>query len=292
MVPEIFMTTTARFADILLPSTTPVERNDLARGWPSAPYFAYTNKVIEPLYECKSDFEIACELAKHLGIKDFNDKTEDEWLREFVKAAPDTAEEIKDYDKFKRDGIHRVKLSEPIIAFKKEIEDPQNHPFPTPSGKIEIYSQRLAELNNPMCPPIPKYLRSFEDLNDPLVQKYPLQLLTPHPKARAHSTMGNVPWLKELNPQVVWINPVDAQARGVIDGDEVVIFNGRGKVRIKTWVTKRIMPGVVSLYEGAWYDPDEEGVDRGGCPNLLTKDEYTPGGACTLKSPLVEIKKA
>jgi anaerobic dimethyl sulfoxide reductase subunit A len=96
----------------------------------------------------------------------------------------------------------------------------------------------------------------------------------------------------EAEPHVVWINPVDADPRGIRDGDEVYVFNDRGKLAIKAWVTKRIMPGVVSIYEGAWYDPDDEGIDRGGCVNTLTKDEYSPGGAAALKTALVDVSKA
>ncbi|MBL7209438.1 MAG: molybdopterin-dependent oxidoreductase [Dehalococcoidia bacterium] len=291
VVPELFMTPTAKFADILLPVSIDVERNDLARPWPSGPYYLYANRVVEPLHECKSDFEIACELAPRLGILDYSDKTEDEWLREFVKMAPDMAEDIADYDKYKREGIHRVNLPEPIVAFKEQIEDPGNNPFPTPSGKIEIYSQRAADLNNPLCPPIPKYLETWEGPNDPLAKTYPLQLITDHPKVRAHSTMHNVPWLKELDPQRLSINPVDAEARDIKDGAEVIVFNSRGKVAIPAWITERIMPGVVCIFEGGWYDPDDEGIDRGGCVNALTRDEYSAGGATTMNTALVEVIK-
>ena len=291
VVPELFMTPTAKFADILLPVSADVERSDLARPWPSGPYYMYINKVIEPPGECKSDFEITCELAPRLEILDYNDKTEDEWLRIFVKLAPDMANDIADYDKFKSEGIHRVNLPQPIIAFREQIEDPENNPFPTPSGKIEIYSQRAADLNNPLCPPIPKYLRTWEDLNDPLAKKYPLQLITAHPKVRAHSTMDVVPWLKELDPQRLWMNTVDAKARGIKDGDKVIVFNDRGKVAIPAWVTERIMPGVVCIYEGGWYNPDDNGIDHGGCANVLTRDEYSAGGASTMNTALVQVKK-
>ena len=289
---DLFMTPTAKFTDILLPISSFAERNDLTRPWPSGPYYTFTNKAIEPLGECKSDWEIACALAEKLGFKEFNTLSEDEWLRKFVKETPDYAQYISDYDKFKREGIHRVKLDEPIVAFKKQIEDPENNPFPTPSGKIEIFSQRVADLDNPLCPPIPKYISTWEGRDDPLIEKYPLQLISAHPKNRVHSTLYNVDWLREVDQQVVWINPIDAEARGIVDGDEVYVFNDRGKVAIPAWVTKRIMPGVVCMFEGAWYNPDAEGVDHGGCVDVLTKDEYSPGGAAALKTVLVQVSKA
>jgi len=291
-VQDLFMTPTARYADILLPVKSFAEKNDLTRPWPSGPYFTFINKAIEPLGECKTDWEIASLLAERLGFEDFETRSEEEWLRIFVTQHPEYAQHIKDYEEFKREGIHRVKLDEPYVAFQKQIEDPENNPFPTPSGKIEIYSQRAADLNNPLCPPIPKYIGTWEDRNDPLIEKYPLQLLSPHPRVRVHSTLQNVDWLEEVEPQVAWINPADADPRGIRDGDEVYVFNDRGKLAIKAWVTKRIMPGVISIYEGAWFNPDEEGIDRGGCVNVLTNDAYSPGGAAALKTALVQVAKA
>jgi anaerobic dimethyl sulfoxide reductase subunit A len=291
VVPELFMTPTARYADILLPVTSSAERSDLTRPWPSGPYFTYMNRAVEPPGECKSDLEIAGELAERLGIKDFNPFTEEDILKIFVEKTPDTSKEIKDYEKFKREGIHRVKLEKPIIAFEKEIEDQANNPFPTPSGKIEIYSQRVADLNNPLCPPIPQYLSTWEDRSDPLAKKYPLQLISPHPRNRVHSELYKVDWLREVEPHRAWINPVDAKTRGIRDGDEIHVFNDRGTISIIAWVTERIIPGVICIFEGAWYDPDENGVDRGGCVNVLTNDAHSEGGASALKTALVQIKK-
>ena len=88
---------------------------------------------------------------------------------------------------------------------------------------------------------------------------------------------------------MVWINPVDAEARGIRDGDEVYAFNDRGKLAIKAWVTRRIIPGVVAIHEGTWFEPDDEGICRNGCVNVLTPDTYSPGGASALKSSLVQV---
>ncbi|MFC1861781.1 molybdopterin dinucleotide binding domain-containing protein, partial [Chloroflexota bacterium] len=159
------------------------------------------------------------------------------------------------------------------------------------SGKIEIYSQQLADLNDPEIPPIPKYIEAWESRGDPLAKQYPLQLITIHVKNRAHSTFGNTPWLMELEPQVVWLNSSDAQARGIKDGDEVRVFNDRGETAIPTRVTERILPGVVSIGEGGWYAPDKKGTDRGGCPNVLTKDEHSPGGAFASNTCLVQVTR-
>ncbi len=290
-VNELFMTATARYADIVLPVTTAAERSDLTRPWPSGPYFTFVNRALEPLGECKSDLDITAEVAERLGVKDFNPFAKDDILKMFVENNPETAPLIPDFDKFRREGIHRVVLEKPIVAFQKQIEDPENHPFETPSGKIEIFSQRVADLDNPLCPPIPKYMQVPEDRSDPLAEKYPLQLLTPHPKNRVHSELYKVEWLREVELHQAWINPVDATARGITDGDEIYVYNDRGRVVIPAWVTERIKPGVISIFEGAWYSPDENGVDRGACANTLTPDTYSGGGAAVMNTSLVQVEK-
>ncbi len=184
-----------------------------------------------------------------------------------------------------------MRLSAPLISFEQQIKDPANNPFPTPSGKIEIYSQRLADMNHPMLPPIPRYLETWESRSDPLAKKYPLQLISTHLKRRAHSQFDNIPWLRELQPQVLEINSIDAGARGIRNGDEVRVFNDRGETRIRARVSERIMPGVVDLPEGAWYEPDESGVDTAGCVNVLTSDRVSPGGAVPFTTCLVQVQK-
>jgi anaerobic dimethyl sulfoxide reductase subunit A len=291
-VNELFMTAQARYADLLLPVTSAAERSDLTRPWPSGPYFTFINRALEPLGECKSDFDIATELAERLDIKDFNPHTEEEWLKILFDFNPEYQKHIKDYDKFRKDGIHRVQLEKPYVAFQKQIEDPENHPFETPSGKIEIFSQRVVDIDHPLCPSIPKYMQVPEDRFDPLAEKYPLQLLSPHPKIRVHSEMYQVEWLREVEPHRAWINPIDAQARGINDGDEIHVYNDRGKVAITAWVTQRIIPGVICIFEGAWYSPDENGIDRGACANTLTNDAYSGGGAAVMNTCLVQAAKA
>jgi anaerobic dimethyl sulfoxide reductase subunit A len=287
VVHEQFMTYTARFADILLPVNTFMEKIDIGEPWMSGPWFVYLDKAIEPLYESKSDWEICRELAPRLGITGYEEKSEEAWLEGFWQATP----VVLDFETFKQRGVHKVELAEPHVAFKEQIEDPENHPFPTPSGRIEIYSQQLADMNNPLLPPVPKYVEVWEGLNDPLVAKYPLQLISTHFKTRDHSTFVKVPWLAELEPQRVWLNPADALARGIGDGDMVRIFNDRGTVVLPARVTGRIMPGVVDIPEGAWYAPDSEGIDRGGSPNTLLRDDISPAGAFASNTCLVQAEK-
>ncbi len=289
VVHEQFMTPTAKFGDIVLPVNTFMERSDIAYPWLGSPYCIYLNQAIDSLYESKSDLEICRELSRKLGIpKVFGNESEDELLR----AIADRSEDIPDYEALKRDGVRKFKPAQPIVSFKPQIEDLENNPFPSLSGKIEIYCEHIAEMDNPLIPPIPKYISHPENYDDPLAARYPLQLLTTHYKTRAHSTWYNVPWLREIEPHSVWLNATDAEARGIKDGDLVDVYNDRGRIRIPAKVTERIMPGVVNVSQGAWYDPDEEGVDRGGCANVLTNDEQSPVGSVPMNTALVEAELA
>ena len=291
VVNEQFMTPTAKFADIVLPVTTHFERNNIYLPWLKGRYAIYSNKVAEPRYECRSDLDIFTELAKKLGIPDYNTKTEDEWLRSFVAES-----DIPDYDEFKRKGFHKFELQEPWVAFKKQIDDPANNPFPTPSGKIEIYSETIANMDfenskyGSYIPPIPQYIPD-EDMDSPSAKQYPLQLITPHHKYRSHATFNMVKSLNKLYTHEAWLNPEDAGERNIKNGDTVRVFNDLGTIIIKAMVTEKIMPGVVAVYQGTSYDPDENGADRGGCANVLTRDNPSPAGSFPFNSSRVQIQK-
>ncbi len=293
VVQDLFMTATARFADIVLPVTSPWETGGrIQRPWCSGPYYLYMKKVIEPLYECKSDGEIAAELAPRMGISAPTRRAEDDMARQQFSMSTDLMEDIPDFEAFRRDGVYKMPLTEPIIAFEKQISDPEHNPFSTPSGKIEIYSQRIADLDNPSCPPIPKYLPPWEGPQDPLTEQYPLQMINPAAKNRAHSSFDSVPLMREVEPQAIWISAADARSRGIQPGDMVEVFNDRGSVLIPAKVTERIIPGAVALATGALYQPDENGRDRGGCANVLTRDQFSPGGVFCSNSCLVQVAKA
>ncbi|MFC1873729.1 molybdopterin-dependent oxidoreductase, partial [Chloroflexota bacterium] len=270
LVTEQFMTASAKFADVVLPVCTVLERNDIyaPRG---GGVYALVNKAIEPLGESKSQLDICTELAAKLGITDYNDKSDEEWVRSIVTKLSGEVD-FPDYDTLKTKGFYKLKSGKPAAVAGKE-----HKPFPTPSGKIEIYSQIVSDMNHPLIPPVPKYIETWESLNDPLAEKYPLQLITPHFKRRAHSQFNNLPWLRELQTQAVTISTIDAGSRGIKEGDMVRVFNGRGEMIIPAKVTERIMPGVVAVPQGAWYNPDENGIDHGGCSNMFTKNVTSPG---------------
>ena len=297
------------WADVLLPVATHFERHDVALPWYKGHYYIHRPKVIEPLGESKTDWQIFTELGFRLGFghvmnpranRDYfhyNDAVDEAylstWWHEKVMGHQGVT---MSWEEFKRHGIYKFKLPRPHVAFQDQIE--QGKPFATPSGKIEIFSTKLSSIPDfrttqfgyPI-PYIPKWIEPWESAKDPKVEKYPFQMVTPHPRWRTHSIFNNIAWLRETYEQEVTINAADAKRLGIKTGDTVYIWNDRGATIAPAYVTERLMPGVVVLHEGAWMDRDEKGIDRSGNPDFLTLDAPSPAGAFAYNTLLVALEK-
>ncbi|WP_413309457.1 DMSO/selenate family reductase complex A subunit [Bacillus sp. 1P10SD] len=297
VVSDLFMTPSAKFADILLPGTTFFERWDIGVPWCFGDYVVLGEKTIDPLYECRDEYDVFAEVAEKLGIKDkFTEgKTTFDLVKESVERTKKELDpNFPSFEEFRDKGVYHFRFEEPLVAFKDQIEDIEKMPFETPSGKIELFSKSLWDMNqHDEIPAIAKYIPSWEGPEDSLTEKYPLQLIGWHYKRRCHSTYDNQSWLEEAAKQEMWMNPMDAEKRGIINGDRAKVFNERGTLEIVVKVTPRITPGVVGIPQGAWYTPDKDGLDQRGSLNVLTSQRPTPlAKANPQQTNLVEVKKA
>ena len=276
---DVFMTASARFADILLPGVSMFETENITMPWKYGDFVGYTNKVIEPLYESRPDYEWLCEVAEGLGLKEaFTEGLDTQgWLRRVYASLRETDQSLPAFEDFQRAGIAYYHERKREIAFVRQREDPERYPFPTESGKIEIFSPEVWRGKyRDFFPVIPRYVEPPEGPNDPLRVKYPLQLIGWHTKRRCHTVHDNNERLKKLDPQRLWIHPDDAAERGIAEGVTVRVFNDRGALTVPAHLTDRIMRGVCALAQGAWYRPDRDGTDRGGSINVLTSLRPTP----------------
>ncbi len=292
---DIFMTPSARFADILLPGTTMLETENITASPARFDDFFKINPVIHPVGDCRFDYDWICEVAGKLGLKEAfsQGKTLHQWLCDCIKDLQTRLPDFPDYQLFTKQGVYKRNISTNIIAFQKQIADPAHFPFETPSGRIEIYVPALARMQQPELWPIPGYRPAWEGPADPLAKAFPLQCIGHHTKARTHSVHHNNPKLQALVPQALWIHPQDAAARSIGQGDKIYVYNNRGTVLTSAYITERIRPGVVSLPQGAWYAPDEAGIDCGGCINTLTSLRTTPiAKANPQHTNLVEVRLA
>ncbi len=282
MVQDQFLTPTGRFADLVLPACTAFETIGVQDGWKYGEEVLLLPQLVPPLGESKSDYRICAELADGLGVGEAFTEGLDErgWVERLLDQYRSNGfPDLPGLQAFESEnlGAHRRRVESPAIAFQDFYRDPLTYPLDTPSGKIEIFSKTMFELGNPQeIPPIPKYIQEWESPFGEEAQAYPLQAIGSHSLHRVHSTHDNVDWLEEAFPHRIYMNKLDARARGIRDGDWVRVFNTRGEMVLPCRVTVRILPGVVDIPQGAWWTPDETGIDRRGAVNVLTSERLTP----------------
>ena len=306
---DVMMTDSMRYADIVLPDVAQAERDVLvssgnsdgvrgvivAASWGGNAFdrrFAWD--VARDLARRLGVEEAFCEGASTLGemdglrLRESRFAHDDEALRELAER-----------------GIVRRPYEGETVAYAAFRRDPEGCPLPTPSGKIEIYDQKIAELlaADPGLPvsSIPAYIAAPEGAEAALVGPYPFQMISCHGRQSAHSSFANVPELAVVAPRRLSVNPVDAERLQLVSGGLVVVENDRGALVCRVRVTPRIMPGVVALPEGAWHDADMWGdrLDWGGCANTVSSDEPTawshgnPHNSCLVRlRPLTDAERA
>ncbi|MEM1312961.1 MAG: molybdopterin-dependent oxidoreductase [Pseudomonadota bacterium] len=298
IVHEPWWTATAKRADFVFPATTPYEREDVARTF-SDPFLFHMPRMIDPVGEARNDYDVFAALARRLDCGDaFTEgRSSEDWLGHL-------------YDRFRQGcaeaGIETPTLEElkernwvelPIegeaferTAFARFREDPEGAPLGTPSGRIEIFSDKIAGFGYDDCPGRPTWFppKTVE-------AAAPLALVSPQPADKLHSQLecaladarGDV-------PASVAIHPRDAEARGIADGDRVRVFNARGACRAVAQVSDAIAPGVVAMPTGAWFDPGPDGTCRQGNPNALIEDRGTSrlGQGTSAHTARVDIEPA
>ncbi len=287
------------FADIILPSCTKFETDDIGVDAMAGEYktIFLDGKCIEPVGESKSEYEIVCAIAEKLGL--LEQFTGGESVEERIRRGFETSgvQGMITWEEFSKKGYYVVPTNpdwkKKDVGMRKFHEDPGNNPLSTPSGKLEFYSQRLAE-NFPgdmERPPVPHWIEKGESHDERITseraKKYPLLVVSNHPRWRVHSQHDDMKWLREIETckivgpdgyayQTMWINPLDAKKRGIEHGDVAKVYNERGGVLVGAYITERIMPGAVYVDHGARYDPIVPGeLDRGGAINTISPHNTT-----------------
>jgi biotin/methionine sulfoxide reductase len=305
IVHEPWWTATARHADIVLPATTTLERNDI--GCAARDRFVIAmQRAIAPVGEARDDFAIFADLARRLGREQTFTEGRDEagWLRHLYdrwrEGVRTNQAAIPDFDRFWSDGWLEIpQRADDYVLHADFRADPDAHRLATPSGRIELYSERIAAFGYDDCPAHPTWLEPAEWLGGASASRYPLHLVSSQPRHRLHSQMDAGPVSaagKIAGREAVAIHPQDAAQRGIADGDLVRVYNARGACLAGAQLTDAVRPGVLRLSCGAWYDPvgpDDDAMCAHGNANMLTRDHGTSrlGQGPTCATALVEIER-
>ncbi len=307
---EIVWTASAWMSDIVLPVCTAAERNDIDSDT-AATTIIPIKAAIEPLYESKEPFAVFTEIARALGLeREFTmGRTAMELVEESYDIARKRAKDAgMDMPNFKTFWDKAEPIEFPVddqdvdyVQHKDFRDDPLLEPLGTATGKIEIFCRNIEKMGYGDCGPHPTWYEPFEWLGASLAKKFPLHMVSPHPRYRMHSQYNHVASLRAIynvaGHEPVTINAADAKVRGIGNGDVVRIFNQRGQTLAGAIVSEDIRPGVISICEGSWYDPQERGTADSLCKhghaNMLIKDKPTSSlsQSCNANTALVDIEK-
>ncbi|WP_419901295.1 molybdopterin guanine dinucleotide-containing S/N-oxide reductase [Kiloniella sp.] len=295
----------SRHADIVLPATMTAERNDIVSAKRDEHVYAL-KKVVAPIGEAKNDYDIFGGIAEVMGerARFTEGRSEMEWLRYLhTRNRQRTASlniEMPEFDDFWEQGEYVLPDGKDLVLLEDFRLSPERNPLRTKSGKIEIFSRRVASFKLESCPGHPVWLEPKEWLGAELAEKYPLHLMSNQPTTRLHSQFdhGQTSQKSKVSGrEAITMHPEDARERGLCAGDVVRVYNDRGATLAGLIVGENVQLGVVQLPTGAWYDPLEPGVigslDKAGNPNVLTRDEGSSelGQGPVAHSTLVEIEK-
>ncbi|MDP2791525.1 MAG: molybdopterin-dependent oxidoreductase, partial [Rectinemataceae bacterium] len=276
---DFFLTPTAKWSDVVLPAATALEKEDIGIPW-LGNYLLYKPQSMAPRGQARSDYDIFRDLARRLGFGErFSEGMNAAgWVQKCIAES-----EIDDPEAFMRSGIYRGKEQD-RVGLSDFAADPAGHPLKTPSGKVEIASE--AYKRDTGCPVIPVWKAP------PSNPSFPLLLVTPKSTHRTHSQGSNIERIREKAAHALEMHPDDAAKRGISEGDTVLVFNSSGKSRISVSLTRDIVAGVVCLHEGAWYDPDGDGVDQAGSANMFTSTSGTEASRASIMHAIrVEVMR-
>ena len=287
IVHEWCWNTLAKNADIVLPCTVSLERNDIAMS-PRDPYIIAMEKIQSPKKYVKDDFDNLSGIAQRMGIKQLftNNRNSTEWIEWIYDKSRDSAAkngiELPDFNTFKKKGWHKIDAPKKhFIMFADFRSDPIKYPLKTPSGKIELYSETIAKFNYLDCPPHPTWLEPKEWLGDSNKNKE-LHMISSQPRNKLHSQFdhGSISLSDKRNGrEQIIINYNTAKLHQINDGDIIKVHNKRGACLASAVLSKDIRIDVVQMSTGAWLDADKQKDGtlfcRHGNPNVLTIDKGT-----------------
>ena len=284
------------FADLVFPVVTKHEMNDLCNDYSSGGFSSlYLEKPsCPPVGESKSDFDVCAEVAKKLGPEYYNaytgNFTEEERVRLFYKATG--VEERMSWEEFSEKKIFVVpcKKDTHLIppGLRRFYEDPKSNPLSTPTGLMEFTSTHIEQYmpDDPERQPIPNWVERGETHDERIggerAKKYPLLCMTNHGRWRMHAQCDDIIWNREIETMKIrakdgyqyepaWLNPAEAEKRGIRHGDIVKVVNERGTVLCGAYITERLVQSVCYVDHGARVDSIIPGeLDRGGAINLIT----------------------